>query len=547
MRDLSRILTVPLLTFACATVHAQSDDVDELLEQIVAASSAGYEGINDLTRKTKTMGTINLEHYEKAPPFEVDGMTVHSLQMVPFSEIQRRHNAAAGLNSPSATEMAAAADQVEMAGIDMERAMVSEMQTTGLPGGLGPMLMNPPPDQPWLSANPRDMTSMYAMMLRAGADAEAQMAAEQAGMPAEYTRNMREMRSKMRVNGFSTYNDREVVDIGADGLNMSQVSNGQEMNCQSMEMLIDTEWYVPVYFKMNCSVADGGETRQMSIERDTSDFRTVPGCGSYREPFRAVMRIGGVMTPEQQAQMAEASVQLEEFEKQLASMPPEQRKMMEGMMGGQLDMIRGMASGGGVMEIVQETLELRCNTGLPDPAEFSQTFMGGMAVPAAALQTVTRDNLLQMIQVDLEKLGYGPGNTQGLLDKPTAVAIAKFQAEKGMEVTGQPSPQLAGVLQAAAQGTSTSELTADYLAGFWCTERMQERELYNFAADGSYRLGVVGMTITQMDGLNYFPETFSYQSFLDKFQSVASKDQDRFTVVIVGGSTDTFLRGNCIK
>ena len=102
-------------------------------------------------------------------------------------------------------------------------------------------------------------------------------------------------------------------------------------------------------------------------------------------------------------------------------------------------------------------------------------------------------------------------------------------------------------MQAAAQGTSTSELTPDYLAGFWCTERTQERALYNFAADGSYRLGVVGITITQMDGLNYFPETFSHQSFLDKFQSVASKGQDRFTVVLEGGSTESFLRGNCIK
>jgi len=53
----------------------------------------------------------------------------------------------------------------EQAGIQMEHGMKNEMSSTGVPGGLGTMLMNPPPDQPWLSANPRDMTSMYAMML----------------------------------------------------------------------------------------------------------------------------------------------------------------------------------------------------------------------------------------------------------------------------------------------------------------------------------------------------------------------------------------------
>ena len=63
---------------------------------------------------------------------------------------------------------------------------------------------------------------------------------------------------------------------------------------------------VPLYFKMNCEVTEGGESRQMSIEREAYDFRSGPGCGAYTEPFRTVMRIGGVMTPEEEAQLAEA-------------------------------------------------------------------------------------------------------------------------------------------------------------------------------------------------------------------------------------------------
>ena len=59
--------------------------------------------------------------------------------------------------------------------------------------------------------------------------------------------------------------------------------------------------------------------------------------------------------------------------------------------------------------------------------------------------------------------------------------------------------------------------------------------------------GVVGMTITQMDGINYLPDTRSYQSFLDRFDGVIEKGQDRFTVRLKGGSQETFLRGNCFE
>ena len=445
MHNIPKALTASLFALACVGAQAQSTDIDEWLERIVESQSAAYEGIDDLTRKSSTMGMGMFEYFEKAPPFDVDGMTVHTLRMVPPAEIQRRHNEANGIESPSAREMAAAADQIEMVGIDMERQMMSEMQETGLPGGMGPILMNPPPDQPWLSANPRDMTSMYAMMLRAGAEAEAAEEAERDGMPAEYAQSMREMRSKMSVRGFSEWNGTPVVDIGGDNLGIVQ----ENTTCDSMQTLVDVEAHVPLYFKMNCTMTEGGETRQMSIERETYDYRTGPGCGEYREPFRSVMRVAGVMTPEEEAQLAEASEQLAELETQLANMPASQRQMMESMMGPQLDMIRNMSAGGGI-EIIQEVTELRCNTGLPDPAEISQSIMGGVAAPATG-SVVTQDNLLQMIQVDLDKLGYEPGNTQGVMDKKTAVAISQFQAAQGMEVTGQPSPQLAGALQAVVE------------------------------------------------------------------------------------------------
>lgn len=71
--------------------------------------------------------------------------------------------------------------------------------------------------------------------------------------------------------------------------------------------------------------------------------------------------------------------------------------------------------------------------------------IAALLVPAV----VKADELTQIIQQDLVTLGYDPGSTDGEATIATAVAISKFQAEHDLEVTGEVSPQLAGVIKAA--------------------------------------------------------------------------------------------------
>ena len=481
-RAISFLVTAPAATLA------QSTDVDDWFERMLAKKNAGYERVQDMTRKTEMMGRSTFEYYEKTSAIELDnGQTVYVMRMVPPSEIAERQSGGNAMSNATPGELERAADAIEQAGIQMEQGIRSEMSSTGVPGGIGSMLMNPPPDEPWLSANPRDMTSMYATMLRGGAQAKTQMAAEKASAGADYARNAQQIKEQTEFLGYSEFRGRRVGELGADNLDFSESSGPQQISCDSMRMLVDAEDYVPLLFKMNCTVTEGRETRQMSIEREDRDFRKVAGCGDMYEPYSSVMRIGGVMTPEEEAELAKASKQLKEFEAQMASMPDAQRQMMESMMGPQLEMIRNMASGDGI-EIEQKTVELRCNTGLPDPMEVSQAMYGGAA--------------------------------------PVAV----------------PAPRRAAT---AVKTMPMAELTTAYLQGFWCTERTQERALYNFAVDGSHRVGVVGLTITQMDGINYLPETRTHQSFLDRFDGVIEKAEDRFTVRLKGGSQESFLRGNC--
>jgi peptidoglycan hydrolase-like protein with peptidoglycan-binding domain len=70
------------------------------------------------------------------------------------------------------------------------------------------------------------------------------------------------------------------------------------------------------------------------------------------------------------------------------------------------------------------------------------------------------DDLTRMIEENLAALGYDTGEVDGESTTATAIAISQYQAEKGMDVTGEGSPQLAGILAADVKAKSDAA-TAD--------------------------------------------------------------------------------------
>ncbi len=70
------------------------------------------------------------------------------------------------------------------------------------------------------------------------------------------------------------------------------------------------------------------------------------------------------------------------------------------------------------------------------------------------------DELTQMIQKDLVTLGYEPGNTDGEATTGTAIAISKFQAQHDLLVTGEASPQLAGITSSQVDKQAHSPVDA---------------------------------------------------------------------------------------
>lgn len=69
-------------------------------------------------------------------------------------------------------------------------------------------------------------------------------------------------------------------------------------------------------------------------------------------------------------------------------------------------------------------------------------------ISIATLGTANADELTQIVQADLIKLGYDPGLANGDVSTKTIIAVAKFQAQHNLEATGEITPQLAGIIQA---------------------------------------------------------------------------------------------------
>jgi hypothetical protein len=368
------------------TGGVMAQTVEQVVDGMLRAENDGFNDIDNYMLKSNTMGVSTFEYFEKSQSLTLDnGTTVYVMRDVPVTEIQRRQSGENAMTQASPEDLERAAQRAQDAGREMEGAVRREIDSAGLPGGIGTMIMNPPPDEPWLSANPRDMTRNYAMMLRAGAESKRREAAND---PAQATRDMQQamamVKSSSRIAGRETVGGRQAIIIESVDINHVQaIEGGGQFTTRNLRLAVDAEKNVPLRMEVQGVMTQGGESRDVTMVREDSDYRTVPGCGSMYKPFRSVMRMAGMMSEEEKAQMRQAQAQMADMEKQLAAMPPEQREMVMRQMGPQMKMMKSMSADGG-MEIETSVTELRCNAGLPTMAELAQTALGGAAPAAGA-------------------------------------------------------------------------------------------------------------------------------------------------------------------
>jgi len=366
------------------SVNATADFKSEYFDKLFEKDIERLGNVDDVLYIKETMGLSRTEYYEKSASIELDnGERVFVLNHIPLSEIQRRQAGDSALANATPEQLERAADDIERISREAEEGVQQEIQESGFPPGLANFFMSGgddprtprDEDQIWLSAKPTDVGRMYGMALRgaaAGQRLEEQMDAEERAAFNE----RRQIATLMQHAGPINLNGRPAERFVADDLNMTQVADGMTFRTNSMEFIGDAEHHVPLMIRIEGEVSDGNETRPIRIEQEQRDYRRVDGCGAMYQPFQSVMRISGIMTPEQEAEMAEAQAQLVEFEKQMAQMPKAQRDMIMRQMGPQMKMMENMTRTGGI-EMVENVVDMRCNGGLPDPLQLAQVTMGG--------------------------------------------------------------------------------------------------------------------------------------------------------------------------
>lgn len=125
---------------------------------------------------------------------------------------------------------------------------------------------------------------------------------------------------------------------------------------------IDTEDYIIRRIWIDGEVERNGSMQAATADISLEDYRTVEGM---LHPFLMRMKVSGATAGLSEEELAEARKSLEEYRKQLAEMPESQRKMVENMMGEQIEQLEQLVESGDIEMSITVT-ELKVNEGPPN-------------------------------------------------------------------------------------------------------------------------------------------------------------------------------------
>ena len=168
---------------------------------------------------------------------------------------------------------------------------------------------------------------------------------------------MEDFAATARLVGTENVDGRNAFHLRADELNRTQEADDGEFTINSISVWFDAEKYVPLKLQMDGIAQHGTETRPIRIEKLDQDYREVAGSSMY-ESHRQVMRIGGILSAKDLQEMQKAQKEFAKFEKEMQQMPAAQRDMIMRQMGPQMEMLKKMASGGG-LEVITEIHSIR--------------------------------------------------------------------------------------------------------------------------------------------------------------------------------------------
>lgn len=356
MRHAKASLSVAMLMLAGAS-PAGAVDPAALLRKCEQVKADRWEGVTHYVVVQSMLGQQVALPYERFEAIGTDGQRLPGFR--PMTA-----------DSPySSADLKMIAEKAREVGNGLSNEMSASGLPVGMLGGGG---------EPWASPDPSVMMGGAGTFLEAAADAQDSNQRERDAAVAEASANaagMADMARRLRHVGTESVEGVATQHLRAAGLAQRHVTgDGGEMVIQDLDLWIDERNCVPIKFTMAGTHTSGGKTQPVTIERVNSQYRAVPGSRMY-EPFRQVMRIQGAMTEAQQKELRESQAKLEDLERRLAQMPPSQRDMILQRMGPQMDMMKRMASGGGI-EVVMDVQQILVN---PDDEALRQVQLSAAA------------------------------------------------------------------------------------------------------------------------------------------------------------------------
>ena len=343
---------------------AFGNDAASILQTMHDKQMTRAEGVDAYSVTRRMMGQSITEYYRRVE-VAAEGGTVPVFARARAEDFRCSASGKAMTMTPEALE--AYADGLEMTGNAMAGEIENGLEQAGLPRNLFSAMGKG--GDPWATTDMRQFTGSMATFARGAAGAERNNAAEvktnTAALP-DMQNQLQRFAAEAKLVDTEKIDGRKAFRLRADGLNLVQEADGQKFVTDVMTLWVDSAEYVPLKMKFSGKITSGKETRDFTMEKEDSDYRRVPNSSMY-ESYRQVMRMGGMMDKAQEAEMQKAKKEMAKLEKQLADMPADQRQMMERMMGGQLDMVRKMAAGGG-FEIETNIKEIEVLP-LLDPAD----------------------------------------------------------------------------------------------------------------------------------------------------------------------------------
>jgi hypothetical protein len=330
-------MRVGLFCLAAFGMSASAEDAQSILAKVREKQVQRWEGVDRYAVDKSVMGNRAMLVYEKFEVQGPEGKPQPAFRAAPVTAATGGANA--GVDTK--TMMTEYAKGMEMTGAAMDTEMESSGLPTGLLKGMGAGA------DPWVAPDPAAMMTGMAPIMRDMSTAEEELQAEATRSATDDTARMAGFAQKAKLVGTQTVDGRQAFHLRAEDLKQTQQADGQTFVMDDADIWIDAQEYVPLRSKITGTATSEGETRPIVIESESTDYRRVSGSTMY-EPYRQAVRLGGLMTPEQEQQMREASAKLSEMDAQLAQMPESQRQMVMAQMGPQLEMMRGMADGGGM-------------------------------------------------------------------------------------------------------------------------------------------------------------------------------------------------------